>query len=95
MTLLKRHWTLDCIIIPSHQRDVSDAQMTYNILSFLQLDLQVPTGWQSAISLDSLNSSHPVSQDVQKASEIDELFDTISYNKVSKASMLNPAGTLS
>jgi len=49
---------------------------------FTQLDLEVPQGWQSAISLDSLKSSHPVMQDVQKSSEIDELFDSISYNKV-------------
>ena len=43
----------------------------------------MPTGWQAAITMDSLKNSHPVSQDVQAPSEIDELFDSISYNKVS------------
>ena len=45
--------------------------------------MQVPTGWQAAVSLDSMKNSHPVSQNVQRNSEIDELFDAISYNKVS------------
>ena len=55
-----------------------------NTLLFLcQLDLQVPTGWQAAISLDSLKNSHPIDQPVDTPSEIDELFDAISYNKVS------------
>ena len=45
--------------------------------------MQLPTGWQAAISMDSLKNSHPVSQDVTRNSQIDELFDAISYNKVS------------
>jgi len=48
---------------------------------FQALDMQVPTGWQAALSLDSLKNSHPVSQNVRRTSEIDELFDAISYNK--------------
>jgi len=48
---------------------------------FNALDLQVPTGWQAAISLDSLKNSHPIDQPVDTPSEIDELFDAISYNK--------------
>ena len=43
--------------------------------------MQVPTGWQAAITMDSMKNSHSVSQDVTKPSEIDELFDAISYNK--------------
>ena len=42
----------------------------------------MPTGWQAAISLDSLRNSHPIDQPVDTPSEIDELFDAISYNKV-------------
>eukprot|EP00795_Rhopilema_esculentum_P007813 gene7813-13677_t len=48
---------------------------------FKVLDLQVPTGWQAAMSLDSLQNSHPIDQEVATPSEIDELFDAISYNK--------------
>ncbi|XP_065670521.1 endoplasmic reticulum aminopeptidase 1 isoform X1 [Hydra vulgaris] len=48
---------------------------------FHAIDMQVPTGWQAAISSDSLKNSHPVSQDVKSTSEIDEMFDAISYNK--------------
>lgn len=47
------------------------------------MDLEIPQGWQGALSLDSMKSSHPVMQEAEKPSEIDELFDAISYNKVS------------
>ena len=53
-----------------------------NSIVSLQLDLQVPTGWQTAIALDTLQNSHPIDQEVDTPSEIDELFDAISYNKV-------------
>eukprot|EP00794_Sanderia_malayensis_P004789 gene4789-5416_t len=48
---------------------------------FRSLDLQVPFGWQTAIALDSMQNSHPIDQEVDTPSEIDELFDAISYNK--------------
>uniref|UniRef100_A0A7M5XDN7 Aminopeptidase n=2 Tax=Clytia hemisphaerica TaxID=252671 RepID=A0A7M5XDN7_9CNID len=48
---------------------------------FHSLDLEIPQGWQGALSLDSMKSSHPVMQEAEKPSEIDELFDAISYNK--------------
>lgn len=32
--------------------------------------------------LDGLTSSHPVSQDVQQATDIDRVFDWIAYKKV-------------
>ena len=35
-----------------------------------------------ALQLDSLSNSHPVSVTVEDPGEIGELFDTISYNKV-------------
>ena len=35
-----------------------------------------------ALQLDSLSNSHPVSVEVKDPGEINELFDTISYNKV-------------
>jgi aminopeptidase 2 len=36
---------------------------------------------QSALSLDSLRSSHPIEVPVKKASEVDQIFDAISYSK--------------
>ena len=37
---------------------------------------------QTALSLDSLTSSHPVSVTVNDPTEINEIFDSISYDKV-------------
>ncbi|KAI1300304.1 peptidase family M1-domain-containing protein [Xylaria venustula] len=36
---------------------------------------------QSALSLDSLRSSHPIEVPVKRASEVDQIFDAISYSK--------------
>ncbi|KAI0018365.1 peptidase family M1-domain-containing protein [Xylariomycetidae sp. FL0641] len=36
---------------------------------------------QSALGLDSLRSSHPIEVPVKKASEVDQIFDAISYSK--------------
>jgi aminopeptidase N len=38
-----------------------------------------------ALELDQLDSSHPIQVDVNKASEIDEIFDAISYSKGASA----------
>ena len=38
---------------------------------------------QMALQLDSLTSSHPISVPVQDPTEINEIFDSISYDKVS------------
>ncbi len=37
--------------------------------------------YNRALSLDQLDSSHPIQNDVNKASQIDEIFDAISYSK--------------
>ena len=37
--------------------------------------------FQSALSLDSLRSSHPVEVPVQRADEVNQIFDAISYSK--------------
>ena len=42
----------------------------------------VATSWQSALQADSDWSSHPISVKVQRPEEIDDIFDTISYQKV-------------
>ena len=39
----------------------------------------------SGLSLDALVSSHPIYIPVNHPSEIDEIFDSISYSKVSRA----------
>nr|XP_058942457.1 puromycin-sensitive aminopeptidase-like [Pocillopora verrucosa] len=41
----------------------------------------VSTDFASALKLDALNNSHPIEVPVQHPGEIDEIFDTISYNK--------------
>ncbi len=47
---------------------------------------------QSAFAVDSLTSSHPLSrkeEEVNTPSEISEMFNTISYSKVSKSPALS------
>ncbi|GJD12448.1 Puromycin-sensitive aminopeptidase [Galdieria sulphuraria] len=41
----------------------------------------VSSTFASALKLDSLASSHPIEVDVKKASDVNEIFDAISYNK--------------
>lgn len=41
----------------------------------------VTSSYATAMSLDSLHNSHPIEVPVKKPSEIDEIFDDISYNK--------------
>lgn len=41
----------------------------------------VATDYQSALELDSLKTSHPIEVKVNEPSEIDEIFDAISYSK--------------
>jgi puromycin-sensitive aminopeptidase len=36
----------------------------------------------SALELDALENSHPIEVEVGHPSEVDEIFDNISYNKV-------------
>jgi len=44
-------------------------------------DQFVPGTLIEALTLDALNSSHPIEVDVGHPSEVDEIFDNISYNK--------------
>ena len=37
----------------------------------------------AALELDALENSHPIEVEVGHPSEVDEIFDNISYNKVS------------
>ena len=53
-------------------------------LIFFQREPVVSTSWQSALQADSARSSHPISVKVQRPEEIDDIFDTISYQKVRK-----------
>ncbi|GJQ09935.1 hypothetical protein GpartN1_g1726.t1 [Galdieria partita] len=41
----------------------------------------VSSTFASAMKLDALESSHPIEVDVKRASDVDEIFDAISYNK--------------
>lgn len=43
----------------------------------------------SAMSVDSLSSSHPISTPVENPAEIGEMFDDVSYQKVHKQFLLN------
>ena len=47
-----------------------------------QMDLFVSDMMMSALSLDSLRSSHPISVPVDDPGQINEIFDSISYDKV-------------
>ena len=50
--------------------------------SYSQLDQFVVRDLQNALSLDSLNSSHPIITGATDPDEINSLFDSISYDKV-------------
>ena len=47
-----------------------------------QLDQFLVENMQGAMSEDSLSSSHPISVPVQDPAQINEIFDAISYDKV-------------
>ena len=49
-----------------------------------QRERVVPTSWLSALQADSAWSSHPISVQVHRPEEIDDIFDTISYQKVTR-----------
>ena len=46
------------------------------------MDFQVIEDMATGLSLDALVTSHPVYIEVKHPSEIDEIFDSISYQKV-------------
>ena len=52
--------------------------------SLAQMDQFVVADLSTALSLDSLNESHPILQEVGNPDEINSLFDSISYSKVSQ-----------
>ncbi|KAL9980017.1 hypothetical protein ACROYT_G008548 [Oculina patagonica] len=52
-----------------------------NLDTKLQREPVVATSWLSALQADSAWSSHPISVKVQRPEEIDDIFDTISYQK--------------
>lgn len=43
------------------------------------------------MQLDGLNSSHPISQEVEEAADIDRVFDWIAYKKVSPLRLFVPS----
>ena len=49
----------------------------------VQLDQFISETLTAALHSDSLRSSHPISVDVKDPAEINEIFDQISYEKVS------------
>jgi len=51
----------------------------------LQKDRFIVESFSKAIALDGLGSSHPVKVNVNSPAEIGEIFDAISYTKVSMA----------
>ena len=50
------------------------------------MDMFVDDAVNTALYSDGLSSSHPISVPVNDPSEIGEIFDTISYEKVSSSS---------
>jgi len=48
------------------------------------MDFQVITDVARALNLDSLISSHPIYIEVEKPSDIGQIFDAISYSKVGR-----------
>ena len=56
----------------------------YLTVSLFQREPVVSTSWLSALEADSAWSSHPISVKVQRPEEIDDIFDTISYQKVNR-----------
>lgn len=56
----------------------------FSVLFLFQRETVVSTSWKSALHGDSMWSSHPISVEVQKPEEIDDIFDAISYQKVFK-----------
>lgn len=62
-------------------------QVRFDLFLFFflfQRETVVSTSWKSALHGDSMWSSHPISVEVQKPEEIDDIFDAISYQKVFK-----------
>ena len=49
---------------------------------FSQMDQYVARDLRNALSLDGLNSSHPIITGATNPDEINALFDSISYDKV-------------
>ena len=56
----------------------------YLWFNFLQMDTFVYESLQHGMYLDSLENSHPINQRVDNPNEINELFDSISYDKVNQ-----------
>ena len=54
-----------------------------------QKDEFVINDLENAFALDGLATSHPVQVDVNHPDEINEIFDSISYNKVPKDKTIN------
>ncbi len=55
--------------------------VTVNTLSFSQDDFFLGKCFE-AMEVDSLSSSHPVSTHVENPTQIQEMFDDVSYDKV-------------
>lgn len=55
---------------------------TMEVFVSLQLDQFVVNDMVSAFTLDGLKNSHPIKVPVNHPDEINEIFDSISYNKV-------------
>ena len=60
--------------------------MEYNVTNILypefnMLEKFINSGYQSALSLDELENSHPIEATVNTVEEVEEIFDEISYSK--------------
>ena len=56
------------------------------VISFLQLDLHVSEAMHFALTADSVHTSHPLTVDVMTPNEINDIFDVITYSKVTTTS---------
>lgn len=63
---------------------MSDLQQIYLTISHLQQMYLQKNGMQRALSADSFSNSHPISSEADTVESIAEMFDAISYRKVSE-----------
>lgn len=66
--------------------------MYCNVMSCVQEKQRFLTDvLHEVMQLDGLNSSHPISQEVEEAADIDRVFDWIAYKKVSPLRLFVPS----
>ena len=73
-------------VVPVRRRSCISASVERVVTSFAyveQMQQFFSSDFALALNLDGLNESHPILQEVASPDEINSLFDSISYSKVS------------